>query len=518
MSFEITCPYCFEKFNDSEVNFRSELITRGDCEYIPEDYTDIQDFITRYQGADKEEIIAKYNDWEFFNESDDEKYKKFWTHSGEGGGGTVFDTTEKNPVDEREGITSYRRRIIDPSNAEHWQYLKGGDPESSIGYDDDGMVESVELRTGDKCYKRVCPYCHNPLPLEYGKHPTKFVSVIGVTGAGKTVYLSQLVKNLENYAAKVGLTAIVGGVSAATFLHNNTVKEGTPLPGATPPKQFQQPLFYDMVSTNAGKKQVHTFVMYDIAGETCTESESILKFGPFIAHSNGILLLVDPIQFKVIRDQLSNTEDNKAAAMPTAVLQAIHHYVANGKADEKCNIPIAVCISKSDEDKIQDVLDADLGDSILSNVEALRDDRGHGITQFNATDFNPIAKGLQSFIADPDNEAALDMMLYNNYSCYNYFAFSSLGCGLREDKTPEGPILPKRIEESLLWLFNKFGFIGENEPIVSFGEPDVFCPNCGEHRAVDKLPEKERLRVERSFLKKKEYIDTYICSDCGYRW
>ena len=518
MHIEITCPYCFEKFDHTEVHFRSDLVTRGECEYIPEEYSDIEEFIVRYQGDDKETILKNYEGWAFFNEVDDEKYVNFWTHSGDSSTGRVFDTTERNPADERDGITSYRRRILDPSDPAHWKYLKGGDPAAAVGLNSDGMVESLELHAGGKCGTRVCPHCHNPLPLDYGSHPVWFISIIGVTGSGKTVYLSQLLRGLENYAAKVGLSAIVGGSSPVNFLRGNPVREGMPLPGATPPKQLQQPLFYNLIRAAGGRKKTCTVVMYDIAGETCTEPEDIRKFGPFIEHSDGILLLVDPAQFKIIRDQHPSAIHSGAEATPTAVLQAIHHYVMKGNPAEKCPVPVAVCISKSDEDTIQDVLDPALGERILSNVGMLSDDAGRGIPQFNAAEFNPIASGLREFIADPDNEAALDTLLYNNYDCFTYFAFSSLGCGLKEDNTPEGPILPKRIEEPLFWLFSLFGLIGANEPVITFGAPKVLCPACRRHRNVEKLPDGERQRTVGKFLWKKTVKDTYHCRDCGCRW
>ena len=47
------------------------------------------------------------------------------------------------------------------------------------------------------CLLYTSPHCHNPLPLpNYGKYPTIFISVVGITTCGKTVYLNQLLTRL----------------------------------------------------------------------------------------------------------------------------------------------------------------------------------------------------------------------------------------------------------------------------------------------------------------------------------
>ena len=65
---EIICPYCFGRMNDDEVLFRSERLSTPseEAELIPEDYEDFDDFNARYRGPDKDEILNRYREWEFF--------------------------------------------------------------------------------------------------------------------------------------------------------------------------------------------------------------------------------------------------------------------------------------------------------------------------------------------------------------------------------------------------------------------------------------------------------------------
>ena len=75
MSCEITCPYCFRKMRDDEVLFRSEKVNYGECDLLPDEYDDIEDFKARYNGPDKETILSDYRDWDFFAEGDDPVYE-----------------------------------------------------------------------------------------------------------------------------------------------------------------------------------------------------------------------------------------------------------------------------------------------------------------------------------------------------------------------------------------------------------------------------------------------------------
>lgn len=496
---QITCPYCFEKFEDTDVHFRSEKMNTGECPDIPADYDDYEDFVINFRGpADKKnEIMQKCAEWNFFKEGVDEKYDAFWKRYG----GT---TTERLTPQK----ASYRSKILDPKRAEHQNYLRQQDGEYIKFVD--GFATSITLSSGEICTQRVCPKCHNPLPNQYGKNESRFIAVIGVTGAGKTVYLSQLVYGFEDYVAKAGLASLQTTDSPLIFRRNYPVNTRTPLPGATPPGQFLQPLFYDLSKTDeGGRRKVYTLVIYDVAGENCDMEGAHSWFGPFIEHMQGVFLLIDPMQFKVIKG-LADEGDMIEKGSPTSVLNAIHFSLSHG-SNEKCDIPLAICISKSDMEIVQDVLEDDLVDALMDDIEEVTDESGRSVAAFNSKDYNPIAVKLHDFIRE--NEKALEMFINNNYSCYNYFAFSSLGCGV-EDNIPEGPIMPKRIEEPLLWLFHKFNFIGANPAVVEYGNP---CPKCKSTLYRHKLIGEDRIVVTKRSLfgKPKEWVEyNYKCEQC----
>lgn len=512
MSFEITCPYCFRKMMDNEVMFRSEKVNQGEPDFLPDDYDDIDDFRARYRGSNKDEMLAKCDDWAFFAETADPAYEAFWSNFN--------GTTEYNPADDVLRVKAYLRRVIDPANPSHQKYLLKQPDGGYFIYDEQGMVTQIELTTGEKCNRRVCCHCHNPLPDNYGKNTVKFATIIGITGAGKTVYLSQLLRKMRTYAVKVGLSAIVNNTGVRTFLENNVIAANEPLPGSTPATRFQQPLFYEMVRDAKEHGRVtETFVLYDVAGEVFKESSLVTKFAPFVEHADGVVVLIDPMQFEVVSGVM-----NKGAALdePTTVLNAIHNIVSHGNANEKCTIPFAVCISKADTQVVQRVLSEDLRRMLLDDVHGIKDSSGFNLPLFNASEYNPILNELYDFIQS--NELVLAQQMQTNYASYAYFAFTALGCDVGEGTSPNGdkyqypvgPVLPKRVEEPLLWLFHKLGYIGVNVPIDDPTRPKIPCPKCGSLDTED-LPEDQRLLVTGwGPFKKKQYVNRRCV--CGHCW
>lgn len=528
----IICPYCFKEFNDDEVLFRSERVTREDSPVLDydvngvDDYDSPEDFRARYPERDKnkkERLLLQLEEDEFFREEEDPVYTEWWEKFN--------GTTEVDPVDEARGIHPYMRKIIRPEDPIHQNFLMkkemgGYYGKEAVGEDD--IVTYITLKSGERCFTRVCPACHNPLPVGYGKCPVKFTSVIGISGAGKTVYLSQLLKNMKEYAAKVNLSATVNNIEVRRFLAENRIEAGHRVPGSTPKEKFQQPVFYELsMSKNDNTRVTNTLVMYDVAGELFKDglTREVEQFAPFVRHSDGIIVLIDPMQFvNVYSTQL----DKPGLQEPETVLDAIHSILV-ADPTKKASTPLAVAISKVDTPEIQSVMLDSLKSCLLADVDGVPNDRGGAIykSQFNATVYNPLAKELKAFFSR--NATSLATYLYSNYEKFNYFAFTALGCAVKEAvadsgeryQYPEGPVLPKRIEEPVLWLFKEYGYIGANEMIYSPAARVLCCPKCGRKGAMEYDEPQWSTKKHGLFnlFKTKKLVKYYCCNaNCGYEW
>ncbi len=500
--FMITCPYCFKKFEDNRVHFRLMTAHKvGTQAPLPEGYDDWDEVATRFpSGAEKDRLMAENAKHQFFTQRRDEKYQKFWDTFG-------GMTTELSQDDGDDAVEPYLRPVVDPHNVQHQRYLriqtrlKDG-TNSYLHYDGEGMADSITDLDGKVSNMRVCPDCHNPLPVHYGKNPVKFISVIGVSGAGKTVYLSQLVRNIVDYAGKVGLSAFITSGSTRRFLSENPVKMGVPLPGSTQPETFVQPMFYDLAKTVAGgATQGNTIVLYDIAGENCTNNEKMASFGSFVRHSDGMILLLDPKQLPFV-----NSDGYGDIEQVTAVLNTLYMTITGGQAG-KSRIPMAVCIPKADKPSIQQIFafnpnedvvmyqpptppkkpfsfkkptppppeyraDLDVQRLLIEDVKNLVDPQTRlPVPIFYSTEYNAISRKLTRMIGK--YVSSLGLLLNTNYEHFNFFAFSALGCDVHEVEEnglkiskPVSAISPKRIEEPLYWLFCQFGYVTPSEPLA----------------------------------------------------
>lgn len=461
--YKIICPYCFKKFSHDQVHFRME--TQFDETELNDEGMTEEEVQKLPEGERKKHLQAQTQRRKPFLRKDDEKYTKWWEIYGS--------TSEKSLGLDKKWIGGvHQLPILSPSNMYDQASLKKQrdekqGPNDYFIYDGDGFISGVEDIFSHRTMRRVCPYCHNPLPRHYGKNPVKFISIIGVTTAGKTVYISQLLKYIDKYASYLNQTAFFTSDHETDFIEDNPVELGKALPNPTQPKSFSQPMFYDFISRKGNQLSTNTIVIYDIAGENCTKAAAMQNFGEFINHSDGIMLLVDP-------DQLNwagagNENDNAPQAVVNTIYQA-----TTSSVKQLSETPIAVCVSKSDvfEDMIPQV---------KQDIQCVRDSVMDTITPvFNATDYNSLQKELKQAM-----NLELDNALNSNYRYFNYFAFSAIGGPVRKevqkDKdgntiyTPDGkekvlsypmdPPVPKRIAEPLFWLFYRFGFIDSDMPI-----------------------------------------------------
>ena len=463
----ITCPYCFKLFDDADVHFRmettfteNELDSTGQKRFKSDIESDFNS-----NDAERKKILKEYERREAFVPREDAQYEFFWRD---------FGGTTEEPSKSRDGalaVMPYHRPVFNPHAPEHAPYFE------QTGIEDDyGMIISATDCFGANTTRRVCPHCHNPLPGTYGKHEVEFVSIIGITGAGKTVYLSQLCRHFNTYTGKVAITSIPTTGDARAYIHKNVVAMKTPLPVGSPPERLTQPIFFDMTQRINGKQNSRTMVIYDIAGENCVDPEKMKKFGAFVEHSDGILILIDPVQFEM-------TGSYSKAAEPVEVLNTIYNLFANKNQESVCKIPLAICISKGDK-----IAGQIIGGN-LAQTSYVRDTGGMYQPLFNAADYNPMQEKLRYFIQENDNN--LFMHLSNLYNNYNYFLFSAIGTSTEtvnidgvEFDAPAGPPIPARIDEPILWIFHKLGYIKShgkiNEPKASEPKEEGWtCTSCG---------------------------------------
>ena len=318
--WKIKCPYCFEDFLHNEVHFR---ISKDTCRIAEERWMKkMGNTISPFVNFTEDKVCSRFR--RRGEEQIDPKYNRVW---GNLRGGNPSDTLKE------------------------LFYIPWVDQDNKIDMligdyrcDSDGFVNRIEDRYFHQLSNiRICPYCHNELPLNYGKNPQKFIAIIGVSSSGKTVFIRQLLSKIENCSDDAcGILSHVGGKSTKPILMNGEkfLDTNEPLPDATDTLNFKIPYFATVRFEKNGDIKTYDFVIYDIAGETLVDLtvdniDRFNFFGGYIKKSDAIIMLIDPMQL------VNNPVPKYSANQMMSTLYNVF-------GSDQLQIPTAVTISKSD--------------------------------------------------------------------------------------------------------------------------------------------------------------------------
>ncbi|MGQ8875479.1 TRAFAC clade GTPase domain-containing protein [Paenibacillus sp. TSA_86.1] len=395
--YDIVCPYCFSKFSPEEVVFRAAHHRDDD-----EDYA---------LGED-----AKLN-----------KYRERF------GLDTVFDM----------------EAVLAPHDV----------PEEHRIYSDN-IVMGLNDRYGVMTRRRLCPHCHNELPVTAGKAPSNIISIIGASQVGKSVYMTSLIHTLQHYtadhfdAACMPLNAEISRRFRADY--EEPLFERGDLLDSTQKEKLQEPFIFQFVFKDEDKAPL-TLVFFDVAGEGMVEQDYLGLHGQHIKNSAGILFMVDPLQIRSIRDKIRINLGNEPGEWTPkydeprdVVLTLFGDFIAyQDKA--KTNIPTAVVLTKSD--MLHSLKDEE-GDYIKSNSNVFRNMVHRD--SFDLTEFENIDGEIRRFIEKVDRPFKGTMDVY--FKDTAYFAVSALGSNPVDMKI-QGVVSPIRVDEPFLWLLYKLKYI-----------------------------------------------------------
>jgi len=406
---KIICPYCFEEIDTNDVLFR-----KG------------------YGGEDA---------------SPDEKFCDYWKKKGWEYDSSLIIEYDWGYAEVPNGLVDDGGRII--KEASKKIYITDDDIVKK--HYTKGILTSVSYGDKKESTVRVCPECHCILPKGYGTRKTFFIAVVGTKGSGKTVYLSQLFKELVGRLNNAGLR-VLKSESLEKFSKCKAVESEEKLPTGTSKEHSPPPVF----TTTLNKK--YEFVFYDIAGENCDNSKDFvdIKRGKNVEFADGIILLISPEQLPNAIVKKDKSNDNNDI---TTVLRAMNQGI-DLESGKEYKQKLAVTISMSDK----------LPSTTFPNGRKIKKD---SIILHNVV-YNSGNKGFmedesESVSADVYDLVGDDLLtLLSNFRTSRMFAVSSLGNAPTTNGEKEGNetvyYAPKkcetiRIEEPLLWILYELGVV-----------------------------------------------------------
>jgi hypothetical protein len=312
---------------------------------------------------------------------------------------------------------------------------------------------------------RLCPSCHNDLPVTAGKYPSNIVSIVGATSVGKSVYMTSLIHTLQHVTANNFDAACIplDNEMSKRFRANYEIPlfQNGSLLQSTVKTNRQEPFIFQFVFKDDDQAPL-TLVFFDVAGEGMTDKEYIKLHAAHIKNSTGILFLVDPMQIHAIREKLIHQMGENPGEIvgqgdePREVVISLFGDFIAHLENSKTDIPTAVVLTKSD---LLNSLKDDDGDYIRTNSNVFRNVIHRGY--LNLDEYENINGEIRRFLAKVDAPFvnALDVYFRNT----SYFAVSALGSN-PIDQQVSGIISPIRVDEPFIWLLYKLGVIeGRNE-------------------------------------------------------
>lgn len=319
------------------------------------------------------------------------------------------------------------------------------------------------IRCGD-CghisHKRICPHCHMELPHTTGKYKNHIYAVIGGANAGKSHYIAVLIDQIKRrIGPNMGLLLSAEDdftidrytkVFYKPIFENGGVIDKTK--SATTDTDVQKPLVYSIRITkdtlfekNKVVKYL-TLVFFDTAGEDLNSEDTMSTVNKYIYRSDGIILLIDPLQLPLVRKQLptGTPMPKMISANASDVLNRTTHLIQKGlglKPAEKIKIPLAVAFTKFD------AVEPIIKDTQLQINNNANHDKG-----FDADDFEAVNSEMISLLSEWGGEDIVQLA-QTRFSKYAFFGLSALGCNPHNtSKIPR--VVPHRVEDPFLWLLS----------------------------------------------------------------
>ena len=490
--YMITCPYCFHEFEQEHTIFRAHTaFDRTELEMG--DSSDLGGLLGKSSkhssSSDPRERFLRFD--REGGKKVDTKLINFWRERGGSSGYVEADKTWDHPH-------------INPQSPEFFDMIcrepRGADIPGDDGFvrDSDNFILRVLDRYSDSpvSMERLCPSCHNPMPLaDYGKYPTMFISVVGITGAGKTVFLNQL---LTKFAGELG-----GGRKYAITTSNlnaigESINPGSPLPAATDDKIMRRPLAATLRISERGTDEYLTLVFYDIAGENCVNEKgdkdvarAKSTIGNFIAFCDGLIFLLDPEQIPAFAN--GAVKPNNIASV-VSVLSDIRQNM-NTELSEWNDIPVAICLAKSD--KLDNSPHIPASSAIFSHTNT-------SVVGFDREEHKSINDFLRDFLEDNAHDVVAPL---NTFQRSAYFAVSAITCGVesRFEKYQNEYILDEDNEHKFQML--RDWTIGWNKRTKANREFYVECPVVTQEGDPIRIPLDKNITADNS-----KDIVTEICA------
>ena len=236
--------------------------------------------------------------------------------------------------------------------------------------------------------------------------------------------------------------------------------EDNELPPKTPVIEGERPipLIFKVSNEKAGKKGGKSIyiVFYDTPGEAFQDREQMDRMADHVSNSAGILLFIDPYNIKKLTGTLQSASEEKIVTGSELenenVLNSLLQKVKEKESEDK---PFAIVFSKIDA--VLDGLSAERAGGLATILDLDRNSSFLKTKKFNLSEIDQISNALEEMSEEWDVEY-IKSQVNEKYKEENIkmFAVSSLGSQPRDGRITD--LRPYRVMDPLIWILYKIGF------------------------------------------------------------
>jgi len=334
--------------------------------------------------------------------------------------------------------------------------------ESKRGFFEFNRVKCKNPSCGNWAIIRQCPKCDAEIPKTALETPNLPFSIIGVSGSGKTNYITVLLHELSRFS---DLRLSVSPQNSYTKEHQNDnykrIYKDRTKPESTARGANLTPQIWQIKNDSKKQRKVptYTFTIFDGAGEDHEQAlDPNSDVCRYIKSSEAIILVLDPLILEnitkgghvdkdVLTESLAgNSEDKKTSDIVSNVVNFIKTAKGIGSRD-KLKIPVAVVLSKFDAIRQHEAFNNTL---VLNKSHIINGGK------FNIEEVIQVDRNIRDWLIALD-ETAFIRMMENDFQTFYFFGVSSYGEPPTHGTLPN--IVPHRVLDPILWLFKMAKFV-----------------------------------------------------------
>jgi len=190
---------------------------------------------------------------------------------------------------------------------------------------------------------------------------------------------------------------------------------------------------------------------FDTAGEDLDSIDVMSTEAKYIANSDGIVLLLDPLQMSQVRDRLKDSvtlppKFTEPIDIVGKTIELIQRFKGLSGRRTKIDIPLAVTFSKVDE-----IL------RLFDPGSPLKEASNHD-GYFDVTDAEIVSENIKAHLQKWE-DGNLDRACEKHFRNYSYFGISALGASPDASGRLEMGPAPFRVVDPILWILHRQGII-----------------------------------------------------------